>query len=94
MRNEIVQSYESFRYCELYYVIEWKNNCVYRTKSLGFIKAEHENLLTECSRNFITSSISTNLTRSIEFEIPVFTAEEISMLIADEKCKGKEAKNE
>jgi hypothetical protein len=55
-----IESSRSYQYRELFKVTAWKDGCVWKTKSLGFIhRDEEKNYPTS---DYITSSISTSLT--------------------------------
>jgi hypothetical protein len=77
-RDIIVQGYESFRYQQLWKITEWKSGCIYKTQHVGYIKADHEKMLNH--ENYTTSSISTHLTKQVQFSIPVLTLDEINTL--------------
>jgi hypothetical protein len=77
-REIVVQGYESFRYRQLWKITEWKSGCIYKTKPVGYIKAEHEEMLDK--ENYVASSMSTHLTKQTQFSIPVLTIDEIRQL--------------
>ena len=74
-RKVTVQGYESFRYRELWRITQWKDGCIYKTKSVGFIKATDEARIDKFL--FTTSSLPTKLTIQPEFTIDVLTEEEL-----------------
>uniref|UniRef100_A0A6M3LL78 Uncharacterized protein n=1 Tax=viral metagenome TaxID=1070528 RepID=A0A6M3LL78_9ZZZZ len=77
-----VKSWKSFHYRELHEIVAWKDECIWKTKVLGYIKAEDEAKLNK--DKYVCSSVSTHLTRNPEFEIQLVQLDEL----------GKEKQND
>lgn len=69
MQKVTVQNYNSFNYNELWEIIEWKDNCVYKTKRIGFMKTKNEDIVNK--ERFILCPLSTSLTKKLEFELSI-----------------------
>lgn len=69
MFEQIKQSSLKVRWnlCEVHKITEWKDGCVYRTKSLGIISCspEYGKYLKTISPNIIVGPVSTKITREI-----------------------------
>jgi len=76
MKRVKINNYESFRYCELYEITEWRDGCIWRAEPVGFIRAEDE---CKIDRNkYTTSSLSTDLHKNPTIELfPVYSKEEL-----------------
>jgi hypothetical protein len=53
-----VEKYDAWKYVEVYRVVEWKDGLIYRTKSVGYAKAERPREPDE-----VYASVSTRLTQ-------------------------------
>lgn len=72
-----IQSYDSFKYLEVFKILQWKDGAVFKTKSTGcYIAAEDQMKLDHLK--WLTTSISTTLQRQPEIELDVRKAEEFS----------------
>jgi len=70
MAKVTIQSHYSFRYSEVYEIVEWRDGCVFKTKSIGFIHNDDAHKFSK--DKYILSSLSTKLTRNqrlIELEL-------------------------
>jgi|WetSurMetagenome_2_1015567.scaffolds.fasta_scaffold01396_35 hypothetical protein len=74
-RHELVKGFMSFQYRQVYKILQWKDGCIYKTKSIGYIKAEDEDKLD--AEKYVCGSLSTTQTKLPVFDIPVFDADEL-----------------
>lgn len=58
----IINAYNSFKYKELYEITEWKEACIYKTESIGFIKSTDYTHPKVDNKKYVLGSISTSLT--------------------------------
>lgn len=59
MTTKIIKSFKSCYYCEVWKILKWKDNCIYKTKSIGFI--HKDDIKKYPSNEFVFSPISTKL---------------------------------
>ena len=57
-KSKVIYSYDSYQYNQVYKILEMKDDCVWKTKSLGFIHRDEQKNYKDC----VFSSISTHLT--------------------------------
>lgn len=86
--EKVIKSFDSFKYCEVYMVTEWKDDSIYKTKRLGFIEAKDADKLPYWCR---ATSISTSLTRRHpEFKITILSLAELFSMVDNSKEKARE----
>lgn len=60
--EKVIPSYKSCYYNSVWQIIEWKNDCIFKTKFIGYISNEDKNKYPV--NDFVLSSISTKLIKN------------------------------
>lgn len=69
-----IKSYDAFQYLSVFEIIEWQEGCIYKTRDTHkYILAKDKDKLDP--ETYMTTSISTRLTKLEEFEIELFPIE-------------------
>jgi hypothetical protein len=64
MKTKTVEPYNLYLYCEVWEVLEWRGNQVFKTKSLkAYVPADYKN---PDPKRYLFSSVSTDLLKSKE----------------------------
>ena len=77
MRRVSVAPYEGWHYLEMFKITEWKDGCIYKTKSIGYIRLSDYNLLDH--KEYTASSCTTDFLKDGGW-IDVFTTEEVAAI--------------
>lgn len=67
-KKEKIKSFDSYKYCQVYVITEYKDNCVYRTQPIGYALVED----TKGLEDIIPADISTKPLEYNEKETKMF----------------------
>lgn len=86
------KSYYAFKVSQVYLITELKDNCVYKTKFLGYTLTKDICIKSGISgipdiENISLSSLGTNFSLKDEFEVEILSLDEIQNIVNNSKMK-------
>lgn len=83
MENMEFRGFDAYKVCEVYLVKEYKDSCVFKTQSIGYVLSKDISVEFGVPniKNVIISNISTAISIKEKFELEILTRDEIIKIV-------------